>query len=91
MANSKYYKIKYFLSTGRTIVHAEKRPSIMKEWEEILLLPEIKILRKLKLHKEKDITLKEVCLVDWVGNLMVNKLFGKDEEIKEGDCHSSAI
>ena len=77
----KIYKIKFFLSDGRIIIHDGKRNKIIKEWHELLELPVEKIMRKLKLHKDKTIKLNEIILYDWVGNKMLNKIF--KENLKE--------
>ncbi len=81
MANRKIYKIKFLLSNNKTIIHDGKRDKIINEWHELLELPIEKIMRKLKLHKDKMIKLDEIILYDWVGNKMINKIF--EENLKE--------
>jgi hypothetical protein len=78
------------LSNDKSIYHADKRSKIMKEWEQVIELPVEKVNKYLKLHKgkEKDknkedmVSVVEIRLLDWVKNLIVNKVFNEDEEIK---------
>ena len=88
MSNYKIYRIKYILNNGKPIIHFGKRDKMAKEYEEMCLLSSEQILRKLKLHKEKDIGLVEVVFVDWAGNFVVSKEFGVDEE-EEKECNNS--
>jgi len=90
LSNYKIYRIKYILSNGKPVIHFGKRDKIAKEYEEMCLLNSEQILRKLKLHKEKDkdIKLVEVEFIDWAGNLVVSKGFGVDEE-EEKECNNS--
>ncbi|MFA6662642.1 MAG: hypothetical protein WCS56_06370 [Bacilli bacterium] len=86
----KFYTIRYVLSNDKSIYHADKRSKIMKEWEQVIELPVEKVNKYLKLHKgkEKDknkedmVSVVEIRLLDWVKNLIVNKVFNEDEEIK---------
>ena len=84
--SEKLYRIKYILSNGKTIVTANDRKKIIKEWEQILELPPKKIARHLKLNKgkdrdkSKDVSVIEVVLVDWAMNVVSNKVF-EDEKM----------
>ena len=84
--SEKLYRIKYILSSGKTITTANDRKKIIKEWEYILELPPNKIAKHLKLNKgkdrdkSKDVSVVEILLVDWAGNIIVNKVF---EEVRE--------
>lgn len=86
----RYYCIKYILSNGKVINHQEPRSKIMKEWDEIIELPVEKVNKFLKLNKgvnkkDKDVVLVSVVegrLLDWVGNLIVSKVF-KSNEIED--------
>ncbi len=81
MSNYKIYRIKYILNKENPVIHFGKRDKISKEYEEMCLLSSEQILRKLKLHKEKDkdVKLIEIIFVDWAGNLVVSKKFGDGE------------
>jgi len=74
LKQSRYYKIKYVLSNGKTQLFQDKREKVMKEWDKILNLSQEQILKKLKI-KDNTITLSEAILIDWVGNTITNKIF----------------
>ena len=67
---SRYYKIKYILSNGKTPIYQDKRKKIVKEWDRISILTQEEILKKLKV---KDVKLSEIILYDWVGNIITRK------------------
>jgi len=77
LKNSRYYKIKYVLSNGKTPLFQDKREKVMKEWDKVLNLSPSEILKKLKI-KDNTITLSEAILIDWVGNTITNKIFKKE-------------
>lgn len=70
----KIYKIKYTLSNNKIEVFFGKRNKVINQWEKQSLLTKEKIAKQLKI-KDKGITLIEMNLYDWAGNLLANKLF----------------
>lgn len=81
MRISKLYEIKYILSNDEVITHRDKRKKITSEWEIVSKLSYEGVVKYLKLNKGKnkkkykDVALIEIRLYDWVGNLIINKLF----------------
>lgn len=77
----KVYKIEYILSNGKPIIHHNKRGKTIKEWEMLSDFSYEEVIKYLKLNKGKnkekykDVNLVKVGLYDWVGNLMVSRLF----------------
>lgn len=74
----KIYRVKFTLSNGETIIHHGRRKTMVKEWEQLLQLPVDKILRKLKMHKDKSIKLLQINLIDWSGNVTLKKTFEEE-------------
>lgn len=87
--SEKLYRIKYILSNGKTITTANDRKKIIKEWEHILELPPNKLAKYLKLNKgkdrdkSKDVSVIEVMLIDWAGNVVSNKVFKGSEVLSK--------
>ena len=70
----KIYRIKYTLSNNKIETFFGKRNKVINQWEKQSLLTKEKIAKQLKI-KDKGITLIEMNLYDWAGNLLANKLF----------------
>lgn len=93
----KTYQIQYILSNGKTIVHGGKREKVIKEWEEVLELSSEEIIKFLKLSKgkdkdkNKDVTLVEMILIDWVGTKLVGKVFGEETGKEENKSESKEL